>query len=370
MHDHGNMALERVARPPSCDLGAPDPRRATGRPLRWGVVSTGHMARTMSVTLQQLDDAVIHAVSSRSETSARAFADAFGTPAAYFDGPDQLGYERLAADPAVEVVYVATPHAYHHRVTSALLDAGKHVLVEKAFTVTAPEAEDLIELARERGCFLMEAVWTRFLPVYHRLLEELDHGAVGRPHWAHADLGMVVPFDPKSRLWAREAGGGALLDLGAYALTWTVAALGLPSEVRATGTLAENGVDALAALALRHPSGALAQVLTTLNSCTTGTATIAGSRGVIQTLAPLTHPAGFRIFADREEREIRIEPTAPGYAYQLREVSRCVHEGLPESPTLPLDETLALMRIFDAARNQLGVMYPSDEVAPGPRTPG
>ncbi len=357
------MSIRHVVRPPSCEPGAPDPRSATGPPLRWGVVATGHIARTVTEQLLQLEDAVLQAVSSRSEQSARAFADAFGATAAYADLGDEPGYLRLADDPDVQVVYVATPHAHHHRVARVLLEAGKHVLLEKSFTVTAAEADDLIGLARERGCFLMEAVWTRFLPVYHQLLERLEQGAIGVPRWVQADLGMAVAFDPASRLWAREAGGGALLDLAVYPLTWALAALGMPSEVRAVAEQAENGVDALTTLALRHAAGAHAQVLTSLVSHATSTVTIAGSEGVIRTLAPLPNPPGFDLTRDGEEQRVRIESTAPRYAYQLREVSRCLHEGLLESPTMPLADTLALMRLLDAARAQIGVRYPNDEVA-------
>ena len=357
------MPTRHVVRPPSCEPGAPDPRIATGPPLRWGVVATGHIARTVTEHLLQLEDAVLQAVSSRSERSARAFADSFGAAAAYADEGDEPGYLRLANDPDVDVVYVTTPHAQHHRVARTLLDAGKHVLLEKAFTVTSAEADDLIRLARARGCFLMEAVWTRFLPVFHTLLDRLERGAIGAPRWVQADLGMAVAFDPDSRLWARAAGGGALLDLAVYPLTWTLAALGPPRDVRAAAEQAGNGVDALTTLALRHASGGHAQVLTTLVSHATSTATIAGSEGIIRTLAPLPNPPGFDIMRDGAEQRVRIDASTPRYAYQLREVTRCLQDGLLESPTMPLADTLALMRLLDMARAQSGVRYPNDDTA-------
>ena len=359
----GGMRIRHVVRPPSCEPGAPDPRIATGPPVRWGVVATGHIARTVTEQLLQLEDAVLQAVSSRSEGSARAFADAFGAAAAYADRGDEPGYLRLARDPDVDVVYVATPHAQHHRVARVLLEAGKHVLLEKAFTVTAAEADDLVRAARERGCFLMEAVWTRFLPVYHALLDHLERDAIGAPRWVQADLGMAVAFDPDSRLWARAAGGGALLDLSIYPLTWALAALGLPSDVQAAAEQAENGVDALTTLALRHPSGGHAQVVTSLVAQAASTATIGGSEGIIRTLAPLPNPPGFDITRDGAEQRVRIDASTPRYAYQLREVNRCLQEGLMESPTMPLADTLALMRLLDAARAQIGVRYPNDDAA-------
>ena len=333
---------------------------ASGRALRWGVVGTGLIARRVVPQLLRLDDAILQAVSSRDVVRARAFADEFGAPVGYGDAGDEPGYVRLAADPDVEVVYVATPHGQHHAITRALLEASKHVLVEKAFTVTGDEAEDLIRLARLRGLFLMEAVWTRFLPVYQAVVDAIAAGGLGRVHWVQADLGFAAPFDPRSRMWAPGDGGGALLDLGAYAVAWALAGLGRPRGVLARGAVNELGVDDLTVLTLDHDGEAFSQLTMTLVSHATRTATIAGSEGTLRTWAPLTNPGGYTVEGPGGRRDVRFEDAAPPYTYMLREVTRFVQQGLTESTTMPLDDTLATMRLFDEARRQVGVRYPHD----------
>jgi len=362
-----SMPTRFVTRPPTSDPGAPDPRLATGETLRWGVVSTGHIARVVTAQLLELEDADLHAVSSRDAERAESFAREFGARVAYHDDAAGSGALHLAADAAVDVVYLATPHGQHHAIARTLLEAGKHVLIEKAFAVTAAEAADLVVLARDRGRFLMEAVWTRFLPVYQAFVDHVVEGAIGTPRWAQADLGMRAPFDPDSRLWALGAGGGALLDLAVYPLTWTAAAFGLPNAITARGVLAGNGVDALSALDVAYAGGARAQVTVSLSSAHTRTATIAGDAGVMRTLAPLPNPAGFTLTRGDATSEVRVATPAPGYTYQLREVTRCVQRGALESATMPLRDTLAFMRCFDDARAQLGVRYPNDDAAPSTR---
>ena len=350
------MAIRHDVRPPLPD----DPLAATGRTLRWGVVATGSIARTVTSQLVRLEDAVLHAVSSRDPKRARAFADDLGAPVAFGDGGGLLGYERMAADPDVDVVYVATPHAQHYEVAKPLLEAGKHVLVEKAFTITGDEAEALVELAAERGVFLMEAVWTRFLPVYQRVLDIVASGELGDVRWVQADLGFAAQGDPRSRLWARAAGGGALLDLAVYSFAWAVGALGMPAGIHAVGNRTAEGVDGTHALTLTYPDGAVAQLLGTLESQATRTATIAGTRGSLRTFAPLTRPEGFMVMAGDEHRREDVGLGSAPYAWMLREVTRCVQQGLRESATMPLADTVATMRLFDAARAQLGVTYPND----------
>jgi predicted dehydrogenase len=324
-------------------------------------VGTGLIARRVTPQLLVLEDAVLQAVSSRDAARARGFADEFGALAAYGGADDEPGYARLAADPDVDVAYVATPHGQHHAVTRALLEAGKHVLVEKAFTVTGDEAEDLIRLARSRGLFLMEAVWTRFLPVYQAVADAVAAGELGRVRWVQADLGFAAPFDPGSRMWAPEDGGGALLDLGVYAYAWAFAGLGRPRSVMARGHVNELGVDGLAAVTLEYDGGGFAQLTMTLVSQATRTATIAGSDATLRTWAPLTQPGGFSVDRAGRSRDVRSDAGVAPYAHMLREVTRCIQQGLTESPTMSLDDTLATMRLFDEARSQMGVRYPNDE---------
>ena len=352
---HPGTAARRVARPPCSDAGC-DPRRATGKTLKWGVVATGSIARTVADQLLQLEDAKVHAVASRDAGRARAFAERLGAVNAYGDTGGVPGYVRLAEDADVDVVYVATPNAQHHSVARKLLEAGKHVLLEKTFTLTGAEAEDLATIARRRGRFLMEAVWTRFLPSYQAVLDVVSGGRIGDVRWIQADLGFASPFDATSRLWNRDAGGGALLDLHVYAWTWTFGVLGFPHRLAAQSTTAPNGVDALTSLQLGFGDGAHAQLLGTLVSQATRTVTIAGTSGLLRTDAPLPNPKGFTIVDAGGTRHVETDAGA-GHVHQLREVTRCIQEGRTESPTLPVSDSVAMMRWFDEARRQIGLSF-------------
>ncbi|MFA5567820.1 MAG: Gfo/Idh/MocA family oxidoreductase [Trueperaceae bacterium] len=339
-----------------------DPLAATGEPLRWGVIATGKIAHTVTAQLTLLEDARLQAVSSRDGVRAAAFATMYGFAASYADGFGRTGFEALAADPDVDVVYVATPHGQHHEVIAPLIQARKHVLVEKAFTVNAREAADLVAMARDRGVFLMEALWTRFLPAYQAVLDALESGEVGEVRYVQADMGFMAEGDARTRLWAPAAGGGALLDLAVYPLAWVVGALGFPSSVSALGRLNAEGVDELSSLSLGYPDGEQAQVLVSFVSDSTRKARIVGTAGYVETDAPLTKPEGFTVTTRAGQRHERVPHGYEPYTFQLREVTRCVQEGLTESPTMPLEDTLRTMRLLDEVRAQLGVRLPNDAV--------
>lgn len=346
---------------PPAPVAGDDPAAATGRPVHWGVVATGSIAGRVVEDLMLLDDAVLTAVSSRSRSSAEAFAGRFGAGTSHHDHDGATGWQRLVADPAVEVVYVATPHAQHHAVARAALEAGKHVLCEKPLTMNAREAEDLRGLARDRGLFLMEAVWTRFLPSFGRALEIVRSGELGRVRWLQADLGAPVPYDPGSRLWDRAAGGGALLDLAVYPLTWALAALGAPARLAAHGALHEDGVDLHNGLSLTWADGAHAHLTTSIEADCPGTVTISGTNGWLRAGAPLYHPGELVVRSGRSApRTERFRAVGHGFAHELREVTRCVQAGLTESPRMPLADTVLVLDLLDEARRQMGLHYPSD----------
>lgn len=338
-----------------------DPAAATGRPLRWGVVATGPIAARVVTDLARLEDAVLHAVSSRTAASAQSFARRFGFAEAYADAAGRAGYERLLGDPAVEVVYIATPHAQHHAVAMAALTAGKHVLCEKPLAMNARQAGELAALARERGLFLMEAVWTRFLPSFCRASEILRSGEIGSPRWLQADLGFAAPRDPASRLWDPAAGGGALMDLAVYPLTWALGAFGEPDGVVARGTLTPEGVDVQNALTLTYDSGAHAQLVTSIGADCPGAATVGATAGSLRASGPLFNPGELVIRAGRDRpRTERFEVYGNGFGYELREVTRCLHAGLTESPHMPPHESVRMLGLLDEARRQMGLRYASD----------
>lgn len=354
-----------VPRPDWYDTCNPETLSATGAPLRWGVVATGNIARSVTADLSLLQDAVLHAVSSRGPGSAAGFATDFGFATYYYDGgPDgsgAAGYQQLVQDPDVDVVYIATPHAQHFDIARAALENGKHVLCEKALTITAAEARSLIALARDRQLFLMEAVWARFVPGFQRALEIVASGEIGEVKWVRADLGFPAPKDDTARIWAPADGGGALLDITVYPLLWAWGTLGRPDAVHATAALTELGVDSQNTLTLSYNNGAQAQLISYLTSHGSRTATIAGTQGSIETISSVNNPKGLRISVGWDDaREEMFEHPGLGYTYQLREVTRCIQAGLTESATMPLDDSLAVMELFDDARRQFGVTYWND----------
>jgi predicted dehydrogenase len=350
-----------IAKPWLSSQSNQDPRSATGNTLKWGVIATGGIARSVSEDLSLLADAELYAVSSRGQATADSFAATYGFAQAYGDDDGVHGYQRLLADDAVDVVYAATPHAQHHQIVLAALNAGKHVLCEKAFTINAREASELIDVARQRNLFLMEAVWSRFLPGMQRVFEIASSGELGEVHWVMADLGFPAPNSPSSRIWARQDGGGALLDLTVYPLLWALGTLGFPQTVSATGLVNDDGVDAQNAITLGYHHGAQAQLTSSLLAHGPRTATVAGSLGYLQSIGSINNPRELVIGIGREEpRREEFDVVGRGYTYELREVTRCIQQGLSESPVMPLEDSLNTMRIFDGVRAQLGVSYPND----------
>lgn len=360
------MTIPRfVGRPDWYSTFNPETLAATGTPLRWGVVATGGIAHTVTGDLALLEDAVLQAVSSRTENNAAAFAEEFGFATHYYDGGADgsapAGHLQLVADPAVDVVYIATPHAQHYDIARAALEAGKHVLCEKALTITAAEARALIALARARKLFLMEAVWARFVPGFQRAMEIIAAGEIGEVKWVRADLGFASTADTSARIWAPADGGGALLDISVYPLLWAWATLGKPDSVLASGEITEQGVDAQNSLSLQYSNGAQAQLMSYLGAQGPRTAAVAGSRGFVETVGSVNNPKGLRIGVGGDsERTEWFEHPGRGYTYQLREVTRCIQAGRTESATMPLDDSLAIMELFDQARRQMGVSYWND----------
>lgn len=348
-----------------------DPRTTTGRTLGWGVISTGRIADKVTPDIALLEDARLVAVSSRSQASADEFAARHGFARGYGDDDaGRSGLTRLLADPEVEVVYVATPHGQHYEHAKAALEAGKHVVCEKAFTITAAEARELIELAREKSLFLMEGLWTRFQPSTQRIIELLAEGAIGTPTWVQSNLGFAAPQDPEHRIWRVDAGGGALLDLGVYVLHWAWASMGFPESVTAATQLDENGVDALTGLTGRFSGGGMAQMQMSLLSDCPSTATISGTGGSIVVDKPMHAPRAItltRTASGAKEsgqpspsERIEFDLLGRGYVYEMREAASRIQRGETESPVMSWADTLRQMELFDSLRAEMGVRYPND----------
>ncbi|MFE9770398.1 Gfo/Idh/MocA family protein [Streptomyces sp. NPDC005931] len=336
----------------------------TRQKVRWGILATGGIAATFTADLVHLPDAEVVAVGSRSRESAEAFAGRFGIPRAYGD------WESLARDAEVDVVYVATPHSAHRVAAGMCLEAGRHVLCEKPFTLNVREAEELVALARGGGRFLMEAMWMYCNPLVRRLKALVDDGAIGEVRSVRADFGLAGPLPASHRLRDPELGGGALLDLGVYPVSFAHLLLGEPSDVTARAALSKEGVDLQTGAVLSWESGALASVHCSIVGGTQTSASITGSRGRIDIPYGFFFPDAFVLHRDgRAPEEFTADP-ADGPRDSLRheaaEVMRAVRAGETESPLVPLDGTLAVMRTLDAIRDRVGVRYPGEAgEAPG-----
>lgn len=315
----------------------------TETPLRWGIMGTGGIAAAFAQDLKLTGSGVVTAVGSRKAESADAFGARLGIPARH------SSYEALANDPDVDIVYVATPHPMHHGNARLALEAGKPVLVEKPFTMDAAEARDLVGLARDRGLFLMEAMWTRFLPHVRHIRELLP--SLGDVVTVSADHGQWFAEDPAFRLFAPELGGGALLDLGIYPVSFASMVLGTPDRVAAMATPAFTGVDAQMSMLFGYKSGAQAVLSCTLSAVSPTTAAIVGTEARIEVEGPFYAPASFTLIQrDGERTRHEYADEGRGLRHQADEVARLLAEGATESPLMPLDETVSIMTTMDEVR--------------------
>lgn len=324
--------------------------------VRWGVVATGGIASTFTEDLRLLegtDAAEVVAVGSRHQESADAFAQAHGVPRAHGS------YEALAADDEVDVVYVATPHPGHLHAAMLAIEAGKPVLVEKPFTMDAAEATALVEAARARGVLLMEAMWTRFLPHMVRLRELLTSGALGEVTTVTAEHGQWFAEDPRHRLFAPDLGGGALLDLGIYPVSFASMVLGASRTVTAVSDPAFTGVDGTTSIVLQHDGRAQSVLTCSLAAAGVNAAAVVGTEARAE-VAPVWYSPGpltivGRDGSVRETFDGRIE--GHGLRFEAAEVGRCLADGRLESDVMPLDETVRIMQTLDEVRRQIGLDY-------------
>lgn len=323
--------------------------------LRWGILATGGIAGAFASDLRTAGLDLV-AVGSRSQESADAFAARFDIAHAH------PSYDALVADPDVDIIYVSTPHPMHHEGARLALEAGKHVLVEKAFTLNRGEAEDLQRLAAERGLLVMEAMWTRYLPHMVRIREIIAAGTLGEIRAVSADHTQLLPSDPAHRLNALELGGGALLDLGIYPISFVWDILGAPVSIQAAGRLIETGADAEAATIMTHEGGALSTTLSSSRAAGPNAASIVGTKARIDIDRVWYTPTTFRVVLPDGTiaEEYASDVAGRGMEYQAHAAERLVREGLLEGDILPIAESVAIMGTLDEIRAQIGVRYPGE----------
>jgi predicted dehydrogenase len=324
--------------------------------VRWGIFGTGKIARAFATALQDVPGAVLAGVASRSLDKATEFAAEFRAGAAFGS------YEDLAAAEGIDLVYVATPHPQHADNALLALGGGKGVLVEKPFTMNRREAEQVVALARLKHLFLMEAMWTRFLPALGEVKRLIALGEIGSVHQVVADFGFTATFGPEHRVFNPALGGGALLDLGIYPLSIASSLLGPVAEVKAQAEMGPTGVDVQTGFTLKHEGGAMSVCSCSFQARTPGELTVSGSRGHIR-MNTMFHRARSITVAleDGSTRTIDTPYLGNGYVHEAIEAQRCFLNGAIESPGMTHDETLALMGVMDEIRRQIGLHYVADE---------
>ena len=328
--------------------------------FNWGIIGPGKIAHSFAQDIARLDNARVSAVASRSQERAEAFARQYAAPYAYGS------YEALLDCPELDAVYIATPHSHHYTYTMLCLNAGMPVLCEKAFALNSQQAQEMADTARQKGVFLMEAMWTRFLPTTLKILELIQSDAIGRVQSVKADFGFKASFDPEGRLFNADLAGGALLDIGLYPVFLAYLILGSPEHLQAAARIGSTGVDEEIGMLLQYEDGngqtaGMAHLHATLRAHTKTEAFLYGEKGTIHWHTRWHEPSNFSVIGeDGRPHNHYFEWQGNGYSYEAQEVMRCVAAGKTESDVWPLDRSLGLMQILDRVRAEIGLQYPGE----------
>lgn len=323
--------------------------------LRWGILATGGIAHAFASDLRTAGLDLV-AVGSRSQESADAFAAEYNVAHAH------PSYEALAADPDVDIVYIATPHPSHVENALLLLEHGKHVLVEKPFTLNAEQAATIRGAAASRGLLAMEAMWTRYLPHMVRVREIIASGVLGPLRAVMADHTQDLPDDPDHRLNNLALGGGSLLDLGIYPISFTWDIFGAPATIQSAARIKETGADAEIATIFTYPGGEIATTLSTSVAAGPNTASVLGESARIEIDRVWYMPTSFRVVdPDGSVLEHYVSTVeGRGMQFQALAAERLVAETNVAGDILPIDETVAIMGTLDEVRRQIGLVYPDE----------
>ncbi|MCB0572122.1 MAG: Gfo/Idh/MocA family oxidoreductase [Phaeodactylibacter sp.] len=323
--------------------------------FNWGIIGPGRIAHKFAQDIGHTEHARLHAVASRSEDRARSFAGQYG--ASYAFG----SYEEILGCPDLDAVYIASPHTGHYEHTLMCLRAGLPVLCEKPFALNANQVREMIATAREHDTFLMEALWTRFLPTTLKALELIGNGAIGQVLAVKADFGFRAPFDPQGRLYNPQLGGGSLLDIGIYPVFLALLVLGYPDTIKALAHIGTTGVDEECGMLFRYSDGRMAHLHSTIRARTKTEAFIYGEEGAIHLHTRWHEPTSMSLVSNEgRPLDFHFDWKTNGYSYEAQEVMRCLSSGLKESPAMPLRFSLSLIALLDAIRAEIGLVYPEE----------
>lgn len=325
--------------------------------INWGILGLGRIAHKFVQDLLQIPDARLLAVASTDQQRADAFAGQYGAAHAFGTYEDLLSCEGLDA------VYIATPHTGHYQTTLQCLNAGIAVLCEKPFAMNHQQVEKMVQTAREKKVFLMEALWTRFLPSVEKAVDLATSGSIGRITGVRADFGFKAAVDPEGRLYNKALGGGSLLDIGIYPLFAAYLFLGKPKTIKASAIVGSTGVDEQCGMVLTYEGGQMAVLNSTILTRTDTDAYVYGENGSVylpsrfqETRSVVLKPA------EGDSQTFTFDRTTHGYAYEAEHVMDCLREGKTESPVWSLDDSLNLMALLDAVRHEAGIYYSTDDL--------
>lgn len=319
----------------------------------WAILGCGRIARKFSTDLKLLTNAKLYAAASRNLDNAKAFATDLGFEKAYGS------YEEMLADPAVDIVYIATPHSHHYQHVMMCLNAGKAILNEKAFTLTHPEAVKMVNKAREKKLFLMEAFWTRFQPSFQKAMEILKSKELGKLKIVRSDFAFNAPVDPERRLYNLALGGGSLLDIGIYPVFAALSALGVPQHVKSLATFAETGIEESIAMVFKYDGGELASLYSSFATYSFITTEYNCERGSIRLNRRWFAPTTLTIWREgNHEETLSFGIEGNGYQFEAAHVMECLDKGKTESDLMPLDFTLDMMATLDRIRKETGIVFP------------
>lgn len=319
---------------------------------RWGILGAGKIAEKFCTALDFTEGATVYAIASRDSENGQTFGAKFGAEKVY------TNYEDLIKDDHVDIIYIATPHAFHYEQTLLCLQNNKPVLCEKPMSLTQKQTAEMISLATKNNLFLMEGMWTACMPFIDKILSLIKEDIIGTPQYVQADFGFTAPFDTASRLFNKSLGGGSVMDIGIYPIFLATLILGAPTTIKTVSKLTATGVDAVANVILQYPDGQTAHLLSTIEFNTALEAEIIGTKGRIKIAEPWFKATEFSVHLnDGTTQNFSIPHLRNGFEHEIKEVMHCLDNGLLQSNKVPHQLTLLISKIMEEILNQAGVTY-------------
>lgn len=319
--------------------------------IRWGIIGPGKIAHKFAADLVISNDSVLYGVASRDLDKAKAFGEKYGATTYY------SSYEQLAEDPEIDVIYIATPHVFHYQNTMMCLKKGKAVLCEKPMGINSDQVEEMLQEAAEQQVFLMEAIWTRFIPATEKVLALLEQNAIGDVLFVHADFGFKGDGNLESRIYNKKLGGGSLLDIGIYPIYLSLLILGIPTDIKAMARMTATEVDSYCSMLFNYSNNSKAILESTIEANTPTEACIYGSEGTIKLHGRFHHANKITLTKNGVEEVFDIGYEGNGYFYEIEEVNNCLRQGLTQSSKLPFKLSLDLIKLIDRVKNEIGLKY-------------